>query len=122
VTSGHINYLRSFFNFLTTGNDFHSLFIIVFTRPGMARGGKENVFFGQLPNKWRASGGENDVRSNNIVVTFPRPPLPPSHTPSTPTIPHTTTSVTNASSGAIGRYTIILYKTRHAHIHDISKD
>jgi len=53
----------------------------------MARGGKENVFFGQLPNKWRASGGENDVRNNNIVVTFPRPPLPQSHTPSTPTIP-----------------------------------
>jgi len=43
----------------------------------MARGGKENVFFGQHPNKWRASGGENDVRNNNIVVTFPRPPLPP---------------------------------------------
>lgn len=44
----------------------------------------------------------------------PRPPLPS---------PNTTTSVTNASSGAIGRYTIILYKTRHAHIiYDISKD
>jgi len=60
----------------------------------MARGGKENVFFGQLPNKWRASGGENDVRNNNIVVMFPRPPLPSLHTPSAPTIPHTMPSVT----------------------------
>lgn len=32
-----------------------------------------SFFFGQLPNEWRASDGENDVRNNNIVVTaFPR--------------------------------------------------
>jgi len=66
----------------------------------MARGGKENVFFGQLPNKWRASGGENDVRNNNIFVTFPQPPLPPC-----PPLPSPYHYIGNtASSDAIGRY------------------